>query len=125
MNNRTALGCAASGGHAEVVRLLLKHGAKPNLAEVGGHTPLMHAALSGSAEAASALISAGARLDVADEEGGWTALMWAAMRGRLPVVKVLCEAGAKTELKDKKKQTALQLAQANKRTAVAKYLTTA
>jgi ankyrin repeat protein len=121
MNQRTALGFAASCKREAVVVLLLKRGANASLAETGGTTPLMHSAVSRSPAAARALIDAGARLDAKDEQG-WTALMWAAMRGCLPVVKVLCEAGADWRLKDRRKQSALQLAEADRRSAVVKHL---
>src|SRR5688572_5031416 len=40
----TALHLAAGSGRGEVARLLLKHGADPNAASVGGATPLHSAA---------------------------------------------------------------------------------
>ncbi|MFN8638479.1 MAG: ankyrin repeat domain-containing protein [Dehalococcoidia bacterium] len=53
----------SSGGsrHQEVVRLLLAHGADPNIADRDGVTPLGHARARGYREIASALEAAGGR----------------------------------------------------------------
>ena len=51
---------AAVAGHVEVMRLLLKAGANPNLAGEDGLGPLHSAAIGGRAEAARVLLDAGA-----------------------------------------------------------------
>lgn len=56
----TPLHYAASGGHADVVRLLLDHFAYIDAESPNGTTPLMMAARYGSPEAVAALLSAGA-----------------------------------------------------------------
>jgi hypothetical protein len=64
----TALAHAAFNGRgAETVRLLLRHGADPNLG--GRRTPLMLATIAGDMESMRALIAAGAALDVRDNHG--------------------------------------------------------
>ncbi len=57
----TGLHSAARGGHAEAVRLLLKHGADPNAREAGDNTFPLHWAVAGGqhVEAARALLDAG------------------------------------------------------------------
>jgi ankyrin repeat protein len=57
-------------------------------------TPLMAAALSGSAPAATALIDAGADVNAKEKAHGQTALMFAAAEGRADVIKLLTSRGA-------------------------------
>ena len=59
-NGRRALNWAAWHNHAAAIRFLVAHGAKVNLANRTGFTPLHHAAENGSADAAAALLTAGA-----------------------------------------------------------------
>ena len=59
-NGRRALNWAAINDHAETIRLLLKHGAAVDAANLTGFTALHHAAESGSDDAARALLAAGA-----------------------------------------------------------------
>ena len=47
--------------HREIVRLLLAHGAQPNLADRDGVTPLVHARRLGQSEVAALLQAASAR----------------------------------------------------------------
>ena len=57
----TGLHTAAQGAHADVVRLLLQHGADPNAREAGDNTsPLFWAAAAGEPETVRALLDAGA-----------------------------------------------------------------
>jgi ankyrin repeat protein len=72
---KTPLHYAAGGGHLEVVKLLLKHGADPNLeirsANGGSRTPLSNALGSASYEIAKFLCEHGSKLNVAiDKSGG-------------------------------------------------------
>jgi len=55
----TALLCAALAGHAEVVKLLLEHGADATIADEGGMKPIMVATLGNHTEVASLLLSKG------------------------------------------------------------------
>jgi hypothetical protein len=52
---RTALHYAAAGGHAQVVRVLLAHGADRSLRDESGATPLALAQAAGKREAVKAL----------------------------------------------------------------------
>ncbi|MER7972702.1 ankyrin repeat domain-containing protein, partial [Streptomyces sp. NPDC096080] len=61
----TPLCAAAAWGRADVVRLLLAHGADPDLREDAGtgHSPLEWTRKNGHTEATEALLTAGARAD--------------------------------------------------------------
>ena len=65
----TALLLAASKGHSEVVKILVKHGADPNRASSDGNTPLHKAAMDGHAEVVIALLEAGADPAIKDRSG--------------------------------------------------------
>jgi ankyrin repeat protein len=65
----TPLHSAAAGSHAEIVKLLLEHGADPNAAQDGGFTPLHSAAGNDDRESVEALLEAGADPSLANDEG--------------------------------------------------------
>jgi ankyrin repeat protein len=93
----TALLVAAQRGHAELVDLLLKSGARVKTAEATlpeGQTLLMHAARTGNVAAMKALIAAGSSIDARETRTGTTAVIWAAAGNRADAVRVLAEAGA-------------------------------
>ena len=58
----TPLQSAVAGGHASIVKILLKNGAQPNVRERGGFTPLHIASANGDVESIQLLILAGADL---------------------------------------------------------------
>jgi ankyrin repeat protein len=65
----TPLHSAAAGSHAEIVKLLLEHGADPNAAQDGGFTPLHSAAQNDDRDSVEALLEAGADPSLANDEG--------------------------------------------------------
>lgn len=91
-----ALGSAAARGPAEMVRLLLDHGAEPNTpSRLAGYSPLMLAAYSEnvSAETVQLLLDKGAD-PKAKGQNGETPLSLAKKRGHNGVVELLIKAGA-------------------------------
>jgi len=65
----TPLQSAVAGGHASIVKILLKNGAHPNVRERGGFTPLHIASANGDVESIQLLILAGADLHLRTEDG--------------------------------------------------------
>jgi uncharacterized protein len=65
----TTLGLAAFLGGPEVVRILLEHGADPNLRQQGGFVPLHEAAHSDDVEMAELLLDHGADPALAADDG--------------------------------------------------------
>lgn len=91
----TALGRAASAGHVEVVRLLLRRGANPDQGlGWSGLSPLALAALTGHDDVARELIAAGASVGRPDYEWGATPLHYALGAGQRAVAEVLLCHGA-------------------------------
>ena len=89
------LRCAASEGHTEVCRELIKSGADVNYGAGTsyGATPLMLAAGTGNTELIKILIAAGAGVDTGNR-GGETPLAWAACRNCPKGVAAMLAAGA-------------------------------
>jgi uncharacterized protein len=115
---------AAKAGDVPAVKLLLEHGALPNLANQLGITPLMAAAGIGSTtidirarfrheepsiEASKLLVAAGAQVD-AVRDNGQTALHGAAQWGWNQYVRFLAQSGAKLAIKDRGGATPLDIA---------------
>jgi ankyrin repeat protein len=96
MNNSVSSGAVMDTlwrTRAEVVRSLAGRGGDPNVGDVFGRTPLMHAAVCGNVECARALIDCGANPDSVDKQHG-TALHIAAAQGHCDMCWLLVERGA-------------------------------
>jgi ankyrin repeat protein len=111
---RTALLEAITAVHADIVSLLLKHGANPNGITNGGAIqgraiPLHCAVRSGNTDIVVSLLEAGADVEGVDEAGN-TALIIAATKGSNDMVKALLTGGASTETSDDREWTALTVA---------------
>jgi ankyrin repeat protein len=115
---------AAKAGDAASARLLLQHGALPDLPNTLGITPLMAAAGVGSTtvdtrarfrneapcvETAKLILAAGANVNAA-RESGQTALHGAAQWGWNDFVQLLADSGANLQAKDENGISALDVA---------------
>ncbi|ETV97479.1 hypothetical protein H310_09403 [Aphanomyces invadans] len=85
---RTPLHEAALHGHADVVQILLRHGALVGAHTTRGRTPLMYAARGGHVDVIKLLLNAGANVND-QSETGLTALYEAAKHGRADAVDFL------------------------------------
>jgi len=117
----TALDYAAENGNLEIARTLVLGGARANLANEAGRTPLMNLRDKASADLVRELLSAGATVNAHDESGS-TALMNAAAYSNSAAVKELIENGAKVDLKDNDGKSALMFAAGNNDPGIAKLL---
>ena len=102
----SSLICAAKGGHEEVTRLLLDHGADVEAADEDedGQTALMAASEAGSVAVTKLLLGHGADVATATNNGK-TALMFAAACGHEAVTKLLLDHGADVAAATKNGQT--------------------
>jgi ankyrin repeat protein len=116
---QTAFLRAASAGDLAVMRLLLDHGADPNIATFAGTTALMAAAgvnwMGGQTftepkesllEAVKLCLDRGADINAANSMG-ITAVIGAANRGSDEILEFLVKHGAKLDVKDKEGRTPL------------------
>ena len=114
---------AALSGDTATMRLLLEHGADPNLPTSAGTTPLMAAAgvnwvvaqtytesPQALIEAVTLCLSLGADVN-ATNSMGLTALLGAANRGSNDIIELLVARGARLDVKDKEGRTALRWAE--------------
>lgn len=119
----TALHWLVRRGDVELVRLALKRGAKADVVNRYGVTPLRAAAESGNLAVVEALVGAGADVNAVRKESGDTALMVAARAGHAAVVKALVARGAKVDqVEPLRQQTALMWAAAEGHPSVVKAL---
>jgi ankyrin repeat protein len=114
---------AALSGDTAAMRLLLAHGADPNLPTFGGTTPMMAAAGVNWVVAQTYTESPQALLDAIElclEHGadvnavnsmGLTALLGAANRGANDIIRLLVENGARLDVVDKEGRSALRWAE--------------
>jgi ankyrin repeat protein len=108
----SALKNACLHGNTTLVRLLMQHGAHPDLVHANGWTPLLLAAQVGASEVCDLLLAAGAEVNHATKDG-WTALMVAAQNGHDTVVAQLLAAGADVSHVSSDGWTALKIAAQN------------
>lgn len=101
----TPLHLAAFNGNADVAKVLLDAGAKPNAISAQG-TPLKIAVSNGKADVARALIAGGAEVNI-QAENGITFLLLATQKSDVEMTKVLVAAGAKVNVSDDSGRTPL------------------
>lgn len=93
VHHATALWAASTGGHLEIVKLLVSHGAEVNKPTLTESTPLRGASFHGHLEVMQFLLQSGAEVNTPNCIGQ-SPLCIAAMRGQLKAVKYLIENGA-------------------------------
>eukprot|EP00928_Gymnodinium_smaydae_P051457 TRINITY_DN35002_c0_g1_i1.p1 TRINITY_DN35002_c0_g1~~TRINITY_DN35002_c0_g1_i1.p1 ORF type:complete len:317 (+),score=34.12 TRINITY_DN35002_c0_g1_i1:2-952(+) len=115
------IGAARHGNHDAVISYLSEP-LCPDVADNGGRTPLWMAAAMGHYSVVSALCTAKADLDKAEEENGCTPLYIASQQGHKAVVVRLSEAGADKEKFGPAASSPLYIAAQNNRWDVVQYL---
>jgi uncharacterized protein len=114
-----ALASAAAFNRHEIVRLLIERGAKPDVLDDDGESALLHAAEQGALESVSALLDAGARLDIVSTKSGRTVALAAAVRHGHEVLRELDRRGVLSVVeRDANGWTALHFAAARQTDAV-------
>ena len=93
--DRSALYCAAQGGHIPALKLLVDHGADVNAVSVDDDsmTPLIVAIYRGHYDVVKFLVEHGANTDAKDKDG-LTATSWAMKQGELKIVQLLAMSAA-------------------------------
>ncbi|KAF3929392.1 Ankyrin-2 [Dactylella cylindrospora] len=112
---------AASRGHTEIFKLLIDHGAFPDIRGAAGGALLSIAAEIGQIEVVEILLDRGVDIDAADVYGT-TVLSFASMEGHIKVVELLVERGADLEKTDSRGCTALTWAMIKDRVDVVELL---
>ena len=112
---------AATNGHVEMVRILLKRGASVDLQTGIGYTALMTAAGYGRLPILSLLLQHSANPNL-QSGNGQTALIVAAGEGQEACVQALLRAGANTELRTTDGRNALRWAEGQGHEAVAELI---
>ncbi|XP_018410218.1 PREDICTED: M-phase phosphoprotein 8 [Nanorana parkeri] len=103
---------AAAAGQDDILRLLIRKGAKINARQKNGTTALIHAAEKNYLTTVSILLEAGAFVNL-QQATGETALMKACKRGNYDIVRLLIEQGADCNVLSKHQGNALQFTKQN------------
>lgn len=123
VDGTTALHWAVQANDLEMTEMLLKAGARVSAANHLGATPMLLAAMNGSAAILERLVLAGADPNMPLSQTADTALMMAARTGKVDAVRVLLDHGAKVNAKETwGGTTALMWAVSERHPEVAKLL---
>lgn len=106
----TPLHLAARKGRLDIVKLLIKAGARINAANRDRHLPLHVAALAGKTEVVNLLLAAGSRRNGKDKLNKDSPLHLACRKGHNAIVRLLIAANAKVNQQNKQRSTPLHLA---------------
>ncbi|MFA5675068.1 MAG: ankyrin repeat domain-containing protein [Christensenellales bacterium] len=100
---------AAQEGHIDVIKLLVEHGANPDLLDDSGHTPLYKSASEGHTDIVEYLLTCGVDIEgrLEKELNSTTPIMIACGWNKSKVVEVLIKNGANIEAKDMDGRTPL------------------
>ncbi|KAF7697948.1 ankyrin repeat and SOCS box protein 16 isoform X1 [Silurus meridionalis] len=107
---RTALHDACSGGHHSCVKLLLEHGADPDLLTADGNAPLHLCITAESYACTELLVSMGANVNVAQRDSCLTPLHLACRRGLVEHVELLLAHRADVTVQNREGETPLNAA---------------
>jgi ankyrin repeat protein len=102
--------CCGGVGPASLVAALLRAGARHDLCDPTGWSPLIFVASSGQIPLLEHLLAAGADVNHRAKDKGWSPLTRAAFRGQSAVVQVLLARGADSGSRTSSGATALDLA---------------
>jgi hypothetical protein len=105
----TPMHAAASGGHANILRLLQGHGADVGSRNKYGETPLHGASWSGKLDAGQCLLDLGADINARNDDD-WTPLFHAIFHGHAEFARMLLKRGATIEARSVFGSTALHAA---------------
>ncbi|KAM5278861.1 M-phase phosphoprotein 8 isoform 2-T2 [Hipposideros larvatus] len=100
---------AAAGGQDDLLRLLIRKGAKVNGRQKNGTTALIHAAEKNFLTTVAILLEAGAFVNI-QQSNGETALMKACKRGNSDIVRLVIECGADCNILSKHQNSAMHFA---------------
>jgi len=118
----TALMYAAWADQPPLIEMLLHQGAKIDVTDDKGQTPLAIASQNGKLKAAQALVVAGADVNAPVGEGGYTPLMLASVAGSSELADALIAHGANVNAVNPGGVTALMIAAAGNHSHVAELL---
>ena len=121
VHGATALWVAATGGHIELVRLLIQHGATVDLATGSNSTPLRGASFHGFLNVMDVLLDNGANVNTPNSVGQSPFLI-AVLRNQEQAVRLLLKRGANKYQQTVNGYTALHLAAAKGRIEMLKLL---
>lgn len=109
-NGDTPIHHAAVLDHEEVLNMLLLKGANREILDKSGRSPLIVATEGGCLRAMSALLDAGADVDLRYSDGMYSALDCAAVEGDLNALRLIIKHGARVDATDRNGRTALNCA---------------
>tara|TARA_R100001530_G_scaffold135802_2_gene113989 strand:+ start:2423 stop:3061 length:639 start_codon:yes stop_codon:yes gene_type:complete len=112
---------ASSHGNDKIAKLLIDKGAKLNIVDEDGKTPLFIASSSGHVEAAELFLNEGAEINCFNANG-MTPLMGSSKNGRTETAKLLIRRGADLNACNNQKCTSLMLAIRNEDIEMIKLL---